>query len=243
VTPTIKSESEKGMIPKIIHQTWKTDQVPKKWLPFVATVRELNPDWQYKLWTDEDNDEFVKREYPEFYNIFRSFSRGIMRADVIRYLIMNKIGGVYLDLDYEVLQPFDFGDKALVLPLNRSKNFGDAQDELGNCFFASAPGQTFWKDVIADLTENPPMVDDYSQVIEATGPRLLTRIYHKGQYPEAWLPERLLYHPPSPKGREDVKKIKSNGVSLGIHHPWGSWKERWTMTYFKNKIRATINRK
>ena len=42
-----------------------------------------------------------------------------MRADVIRYLIMYKIGGVYLDLDYEVLKPFEFGDHKLILPLNR----------------------------------------------------------------------------------------------------------------------------
>jgi mannosyltransferase OCH1-like enzyme len=231
------------MIPKIIHQTWKTSQVPKKWSPFVDKVKAFNPDWHYILWTDDDNDQFVKKEYPDFYNVFRGFSKGIMRADVIRYLIMYKIGGVYLDLDYEVLHPFDFGDNTLVLPLNRSVEFGDQQNELGNCFFASAPGHQFWKDVINDLTENPPIVTDYSQVIEATGPRLLTRIYNSNPYPEAWLPERLLYHPPSPKGRRDLQRIKSNGVSLGIHHPWGSWKERWTIPYFKNKLRKIIIRK
>ena len=225
------------MIPKLIHQTWKTSETPKKWLPFVNIVRELNPDWQYKLWSDEDNEKFVKEEYPDFYDTFTGFSRGIMRADVIRYLIMYKLGGVYLDLDYEMLKPFDFAEHKIILPLNRSKNYGDKIDELGNCIFASEPGHKFWADVIDDLKNNPPNVTDYSQIVEATGPRLLTKIYKQNTYTDIYLPDRLIYHPPSPNNKRDVKKIKNNGVSLGIHHPWGSWKERLSATYIKNKIR------
>jgi mannosyltransferase OCH1-like enzyme len=230
------------MIPKIIHQTWKTDRIPRKWIPFTRKVQELNTDWKYMLWTDADNDEFVQKEFPDFYDIFKGFSRGIMRADVIRYLIMYQIGGVYLDLDYEVLQPFDFGDKEIILPLNRSIKTGDGQDELGNCFFASAPGHIFWHDVITELKENTPAVTDYSQIVEATGPRLLTRIYRKNEYKDIYLPDRLIYHPPTPTNRKDVEKIKNNGISLGIHHPWGSWKERWTLVYLKNKAGKVLNR-
>lgn len=224
------------MIPKIIHQTWKTDEIPKKWVPFAHKVKALNPDWEYKLWADSDNDEFVQKEFPDFYETFQGFSRGIMRADVIRYLIMYKIGGVYLDLDYEMLQPFDFGDHSIVLPRNRSTSYGDPQDELGNCIFASEPGHPFWRDVITDLQNNPPVVTDYSQIVDATGPRLLTRIYREHDYEDLFTPDRLIYHPPSPNNKKDLRKIKNNGVSLGIHHPWGSWKERWTWTYLKGKF-------
>ena len=107
------------MIPRIIHQTWKDSAVPKKWHPFIKAVKEMNPTWEYRLWTDNDNDEFVAEEFPDFVDIFRGFSRNIMRADVIRYLIMYKIGGVYLDLDYEVLAPFDF-ELTFVLPLTEA---------------------------------------------------------------------------------------------------------------------------
>ena len=225
------------MIPKIIHQTWKTNEIPEKWLAFEKKVKALNPEWEYRLWTDADNERFVKNEYPEFYDIFKSFSRGIMRADVIRYLIMYKVGGVYLDLDYEVLQPFNFKNYSVVLPQNRSISYGDKQDELGNCIFASVPRHQFWADVISDLQNNPPIVDSYSQIIDATGPGLLTRIYNNKVYEDIYLPERLVYHPPSPNNKKDVDKIKNNGISLGIHHPWGSWKERWTLSYLKNKIK------
>ena len=230
------------MIPKIIHQTWKTKDVPKKWLPYVNKIQKLNPDWKYVLWTDESNDAFVKKEFPDFYKIFNGFSRGIMRADVIRYLIMYKIGGVYADLDYEILNQFDFNNHKIILPLNRSISFGDQEDTLGNCFFASVPNHQFWSDVIHDLIKNPPVITNYNQVIDATGPGLLTRIYNenKKKYSDIYLPERLIYHPPSPNNKKDIKKIKNNGISLGIHHPWGSWKERWTLTYLKNKFKKKI---
>ncbi len=225
------------MIPHRIHQTWKNEQIPGKWQDFQEKVRTLNPDWEYKLWTDEDNDRFVREEFPDFYDIYTGFSRNIMRADVIRYLIMYRLGGVYLDLDYEMLRPFDFGSHALVLPKNRSVSYGDPEDELGNCIFASEPGHPFWKDVIDDLRNDPPQVSDYSQIVDSTGPGLLTRIYRSHQYDNIHLPERPVYHPPSPNNPRDVRKIKENGISLGIHHPWGSWKERWTWTYLKRKFK------
>ena len=223
-------------IPKIIHQTWKHNRVPGRWKPLVKKVKELNPGWEYKLWTDADNDAFVRREFPEFYPVYRDFPKAIMRADVIRYLLMYKTGGVYLDLDYEVLRSFEFGDHEIILPKNRSLQYGDPQDELGNCFFASAPGHPFWLEAISDLQNNPPVVMNYTEVVEATGPRLLTRIYRRTAFENMYTPERLLYHPPSTRKKKDAERIKRNGISLGIHHTWGSWKERGSWLYWKIKF-------
>ncbi|RKD91694.1 glycosyltransferase family 32 protein [Mangrovibacterium diazotrophicum] len=107
------------MIPKIIHQTWKDEQIPGEWIPYVDKVKRLNSGWTYKLWTDEAMQKFVEDEFPDFLERYLGFSRNVMRADAFRYLIMYKIGGVYLDLDYEVLKPFDFKDYRVVLPHNR----------------------------------------------------------------------------------------------------------------------------
>lgn len=225
------------MIPKIIHQTWKRDSIPKQWIPFTEKVKSLNPGWEYMLWTDRDNDDFVRRNYPGFYGIFTGFSRNIMRADVIRYLIMDKIGGVYLDLDYEVLKPFDFQEHRVVLPKNRSMQSGDEKDELGNCIFASVPGHVFWSDVINELAAHPPVINNYLDVHEATGPLFLTRMYNTHPYPDIYTPDRELYHPESPKRKKDIPALKASNTSYGIHHPWGSWKERFTITHLKRKIR------
>ena len=235
------------MIPKIIHQTWKTDEIPAKHLKFVNKVKTLNPEWSYKLWTDQDNDEFVKKEYPDFYKVFTGFSRGIMRADVIRYLIMYKTGGVYLDLDYEVLKPFDFGRNEIILPLALSTKEGNSADMLGNCFLASVPGHKFWRDVIDDLKENPPAVTDYTQVMDATGPGLLTRIFYNNTYDNVCVPDKIVYHPIKNLNsvwyrKKYIDSIRNNGVSLGIHYTWGSWIERFTVAYIKAKIKLEFRR-
>ncbi len=224
------------MIPKIIHQTWKTNEAPYKWKEYIQKLKQLNPDWEYHLWSDDDNDAFVRKEFLDFYPTYQGFSKNIMRADVIRYLLMYKVGGVYLDLDYEVLAPFDFENKKLVLPLNRSKETGDDHDGLGNCFFASEPGHPFWLDVINDLKNNPPDVQDYTGVVEATGPLLLTKVYYRGSYVDVTLPNRMVYHPPTPRKKKDYQTIIDNGVSKGIHHCWGSWKEWFTWTHLKKKL-------
>src|SRR5438105_9445997 len=44
-----------SMIPKLIHQTAKTAEIPEKWRVYQKKVRALHPGWGYRLWTDEDN--------------------------------------------------------------------------------------------------------------------------------------------------------------------------------------------
>ncbi len=226
-------------IPKIIHQTWKDSNVPSKWKNYQKKVQDIYPDWEYRLWTDEDCFKFVEKEFPEFNDIFKNFNLHIMRVDVVRYLIMYKIGGMYLDLDYEFLKKYDFEDKKIVLPKNRSKSYGDEIDGLGNSIFASEPGHQFWKDTIFDLTNNTPVIKDYTEVIESTGPLFLTRLYYANEdkYNDITLSERLIFHPPSPKTKKEERIIKANNTSYGIHHGWGSWKDRMSLVYFKVKFK------
>lgn len=36
-------------IPKIIHQTWKDDRLPKAFQLLAQTWRDMLPDWEYRL--------------------------------------------------------------------------------------------------------------------------------------------------------------------------------------------------
>lgn len=44
------------------------------------------------FWTHKLIDEFLKNEYPDFYNIYKSC------YDIQRYLILYNFGGIYLDM-------------------------------------------------------------------------------------------------------------------------------------------------
>src|SRR5438876_9483420 len=41
-------------IPKIIHQIWLGSPVPSVYEPFMKSWQEKHPDWEYRLWTDEN---------------------------------------------------------------------------------------------------------------------------------------------------------------------------------------------
>ena len=78
--------------PKIIHQTWKTKEMPEKWKKSPEMWKKFHPDWEYKLWTDEDNRSFIQDKYPQFLKLFDSYPHGIQRADFIRYFILKDFG-------------------------------------------------------------------------------------------------------------------------------------------------------
>lgn len=87
------------IIPKIIHQTYKTDQIPEVWQPGQKACVDLHPDYQYILWTDDMSREFIAEEYPWFLKTWDSYPYPIQRADAIRYFALSHYGGVYIDLD------------------------------------------------------------------------------------------------------------------------------------------------
>lgn len=75
-------------IPKIIHQTWKDDHLPEVFQILSQTWRNVLPDWEYHLWTDDMNRDFVRVYYPHFLQKFDSYPKAIQRADAIRYLLL-----------------------------------------------------------------------------------------------------------------------------------------------------------
>ncbi len=216
-------------IPKLIHQTAKTREVTDRCKPYQQRLIALHPDWEYHLWTDEDNLAFVKSEFPDFLDVFTSLPKPIMRADVIRYLLMYKLGGLYLDTDYEMLKPFDLLDYEAVLSWESSHKPVPGGDLLCNCIFASTPGHPLFKLMIDDLKSNPPLAED-PDVISATGPKFVTRIFHRAKdlgLP-VYTPSTELFSPLTPRNEREYRAILSDGVAYGIHHCYGSWRE-WSL--------------
>jgi len=228
-------------IPKILHQTWRTPFIPQKWQKYSQGAQNIYRDWKYILWDDTKMIRFVKEKFPDFYPVWLAFPKMIMKVDTFRYLLMYEIGGMYFDLDYEMLKPYDFSNKQVVLPKERSFSYGDNTDDIGNCIFASIPKHIFWKDVIDALMDKPPQVCSYIDVGGATGPAFLTKIYKADtkRYADIITPERINFHPLPPHNKKDYQLLINSDV-YGIHHGWGSWKERLTLVYLKKKIQKVM---
>jgi hypothetical protein len=85
------------MIPRIIHQVW-IGPLPAP-TALMETWRAAHPDWRYSLWTSErgwKNQAQIDR-MPEWNG----------KADIMRYEILEREGGVYVDADSECIRALD----------------------------------------------------------------------------------------------------------------------------------------
>ena len=135
----VGSQAAVQVIPRILHQSWKSKKLPWRWKHAIAAVKRWHPEWEYRLWDDEMINVYVQEHYPDFYPIFSGFSRNIMRADVMRYILMHDFGGMYCDLDYEFIRPYAYSDSELVLGYEFDRSCGDPVDQIANFVFASVP--------------------------------------------------------------------------------------------------------
>jgi mannosyltransferase OCH1-like enzyme len=113
-------------IPKIIHQTFKTDKLPfiTRW--HISRFRKRNPEYAYEFYDDERIASFLQEHFDE--EVFRQYQRlniGAAKADFFRYAVMLKRGGVYIDVDSAInsrLDNFILGDDVAII--SREHNQG-----------------------------------------------------------------------------------------------------------------------
>jgi hypothetical protein len=94
-------------IPQIIHQIWIGNRpISSKLQEYQKTWREQHPDWEYKMWTNEEvkNYTFVNEELKFLFDQALTLGE---RVDVLRYDILYQYGGIYADCDCICLKPLD----------------------------------------------------------------------------------------------------------------------------------------
>lgn len=172
-------------IPKIIHQVYENlSGPPESWRKISESWRKKNPDWEYIFWTKPEMEDLVK-EFPDFEKTYFKFPFNVQRWDAIRYLILFKYGGLYVDMDYECLKNIDqlFDSSKCVLGLEPQEHAKKINAEYlpGNAFMASEPKHPFWLAVI-DFMKNIEL-NNYREenkvryILETTGPFMINNVY------------------------------------------------------------------
>ncbi|KAL6355088.1 hypothetical protein LRP88_11565 [Fusarium phalaenopsidis] len=60
----------------------------------------MNPDWRYERITDANSDTYVREHFDApISDLFMSLQDPILRADLLRYLVLLREGGVWADID------------------------------------------------------------------------------------------------------------------------------------------------
>ena len=175
-------------VPKIIHQTWKDNNVPQKWQAARQSCIDLHPDYEYKLWTDASADAFIQDHYPELAHTYMKYPYVIQRADASRYALLHHHGGIYIDLDIVCLHPLDFlRTYGFVMPKTWPVGFS-------NDFLVGAPGHPFLQRMVDKLpAHNWWLFSKYATVMFSTGPMFVTALAtsYKSKQDLAVLPDDM----------------------------------------------------
>jgi mannosyltransferase OCH1-like enzyme len=175
-------------IPKIIHQIWAGKQpLPNMLKELGETWKGHHPEWEYRLWNDNDILSFIVEYFPEYLDLYHSFHYDIQRWDAIRYLILHQTGGMYIDSDYECLENVEplLEGRTCVFAMEpdiHAELFNKAM-VFNNALMASVPAHLFLKKVIEKVFSQNTLQYDTSDkmncVLNTTGPWMLGELYQK----------------------------------------------------------------
>ncbi|PGH00249.1 hypothetical protein AJ79_08263 [Helicocarpus griseus UAMH5409] len=105
-----------GGFPRKIWQTWKVDPLDfeERDHNCARSWTSKNPGHRYEVLTDQNDLYYLETHFgpkglnrPDIIYVYRSLTAKIIKADLLRYLVMYVEGGVYADIDVEALRPLD----------------------------------------------------------------------------------------------------------------------------------------
>lgn len=201
------------MIPKIIHYCWLSDDpIPEDLQTYMKSWKEKLPDYDFVLWNFEKFDKKSSKWVEQAFNSKKyAFS-----ADYIRLYAICNYGGIYMDMDIEVLRAFDdLLDAPLMIAYEDEEKTGI---EAG-CFGAEK-GNPFITDCLS-YYDNRSFVKPDGTFDTVPLPKIMAQFLslHEEINPENW------HFFTNKSYKTGVIEIQKN--SYAIHHFAGSWLDRF----------------
>jgi len=220
-----------NIIPRIIIQTWKDDNPPEKYYKDIDSFRVKNPDFYFLHFDDKKIEQFLKKNYRDYYETYKKLPIKIQKIDFFRYIAIYHFGGFYFDLDmfclnsldpllkYEAVFPVD-----LILTDDHCKIKYRNYDEyckkgirkfIGQYAFAAIQYHPFIKTLIDGIHNNIDKIvrdksDDIVYVYKTTGPDYVTDKYYAFKNKKSI---HILNY-----------KVEQYFGKYAVHNMYGTWK-------------------
>ena len=99
------TSSPHNLIPKVIHYCWfGKGQMPELVQDCVTSWHTHMPDWKYQLWNEDNFDVSTAPQYVQEAYAAKKYA---FVSDFVRLWALEREGGLYMDVDFEVYKPFD----------------------------------------------------------------------------------------------------------------------------------------
>ncbi|HVX01078.1 MAG TPA: glycosyltransferase, partial [Candidatus Babeliaceae bacterium] len=177
-------------IPKIIHHIWIGSPFPEKYKKFRESWMRLHPDWEFKLWTDAEIQALGLEKKAE-YDASSNYGE---KSDIARYEILYRFGGLYIDTDFECLQPFDVFHHCFDF---YTSFVWDNQIVLQNGLIGSIPGHPILRRCIDRVQRKQNDRDTFAEILVRTGPVMFMQVFFElanhSNYIDVALPSNYVY--------------------------------------------------
>ena len=236
-------------IPKIIHQIWLGGALPQEYVPLRATWHKHHPEWIFVFWTDNplnyQQGSVVVTTFAELSYHLQSdtthkhivvdvsklqfdnrmfYDRALNygeKSDILKWEIIYRFGGLYVDTDFECLKPLDelhymYDFYTGIQPLDTHLV------QLGAALYAAWPYHPILHACVAGIKDNQHI----PQIVIKTGPIHFTRSFFNvvgtTSTHDIALPASYFY-PCSYEQKGLPASVWQKPESYAIHHWAGSW--------------------
>jgi len=225
------------LIPRVFHQIWLGDKpLPEQFKRWADGWLSTNPGWRMQWWTDRHLPEMTNRKE------FEAANRMAAKSDILRYEIIARYGGIYVDSDFEPLRPIE-----TILAGVQSFQADELDDRPCNALIGCVAGDPFYTEVVQAI---PDSIRRGGDIVSTTGPGLLKRVIAE------YLGEgRRKVDDPAPGVEQRRWRIESSdgrrqlhGFHLSVFYPYhydqpelenkaflqAFGKHHWTASWWKN---------
>jgi mannosyltransferase OCH1-like enzyme len=151
------------LIPRVFHQIWLGDRsIPEHFRRWADQWLEINPNWRMQWWTEKHLPPLINKAE------FSTAAKMAAKSDILRYEVIARYGGVYIDSDFEPLQPIE-----PILDGVSTFQADELDDRPCNALIGCVAGDPFYQAVVAAI---PASVQSGGDIVATTGPGLLKRV-------------------------------------------------------------------
>ena len=162
------------IIPKVFHFIWLGSKLPEWYQKNIDDWKQKNPSFSVRLWDDQAAESLLSGKNLAIFKSTESFG---VKSDILRYEILYKEGGLYLDTDFLCLSGsfaslhhrYGFYSSVML----------DREPTLTNGFIGAMPGHPILKTCTEriDVSKYMEIQCPQTRVLYQTGPFYLTKIF------------------------------------------------------------------
>lgn len=198
------------VIPRIFHWVWLGDRpLPEQYRGWIDHWLGLHPGWRALLWTDSNRPRLRNEAQ------FVQATKNAQRASILRYEVVLKHGGVYLDCDIQCCRNVE--------PLLRGLSAFTVEDPDGgsvnNAAFGATPSHPWMADLVRDL---PDAFRAHTTIGRQAGPQFMDSVT-TGRSDVRILPSQTFYPITWRDKSEDPGPCEAYPEAYAIHHWHASW--------------------